>query len=714
MTARHKAIETISNHKVASTQNYLEHAGEDIYGQYVFHDGAQRQYLPKPIVRRLRRVIDGLEPFAPEIADAVAHGVKEWAMAHGATHYTHWFVPMTGSTAEKHDSFLAPVSDGSTVAEFSGRNLLQGEPDASSFPSGGIRATFEARGYTAWDVTSPIFLQVEPNGVTLTIPTAYVSFTGEALDHKIPLLRSQEALGKQALRILHWFGNTSASRVFTTIGPEQEYFLVDRRLADQRPDLVLTGRTLFGAPSPKGQELEDQYFGTIRARILAFMMDLDRELWRLGIPAKTRHNEVAPAQFEMAPVFEPTSVGSDHNMMVMATMRRLAAQHGLAFLIHEKPFAGINGSGKHNNWSMATDLGENLLDPGTDPHANAQFLAFLIAVIRAIDVHAAILRASIADAGQDHRLGANEAPPAIMSIFLGSQLEDVVAQLEQGAASASKQGGDVELGVTSLPTLAKDATDRNRTSPFAFTGNKFEFRAVGSSAPIYWPQTVLNTAVADSLSDLADELEKLAPGDFDGLTSILSGIARQHKRVLFEGNGYAEEWHAEAARRGLPNNRTTVDALPALATPEAKAVFSKFGVLSERELEARVDIFWEKYVKVQNIEASTALDIAKTMILPATAAYLGQLASAGYSRGVKTVADKVASLADSLVDAINTLEHAQHDAHGAATVQAEARAYVDVVIPAQNALRGVADDLETLISDELWPMPKYRELLFQY
>ncbi len=714
MTARHKAIETISNHKVASTQNYLEHAGEDIYGQYVFHEGVQREYLAKPIFRRLRRVIDGLEPFAPEIADAVAHGVKEWAMAQGATHYTHWFVPMTGSTAEKHDSFLAPISDGATIAEFSGRNLLQGEPDASSFPSGGIRATFEARGYTAWDVTSPIFLQVEPNGVTLTIPTAYVSFTGEALDHKIPLLRSQEALGRQALRVLRWFGNTSASRVFTTIGPEQEYFLVDRRLADQRPDLVLTGRTLFGAPSPKGQELEDQYFGPIRARILAFMMDLDRELWRLGIPAKTRHNEVAPAQFEMAPVFEATSVGSDHNMIVMSTMRRLAPMHGLAFLIHEKPFAGINGSGKHNNWSMSTDLGENLLDPGTDPHANAQFLAFLIAVIRAIDVHAAMLRASIADAGQDHRLGANEAPPAIMSIFLGSQLEDVVGQLEQGAASASKQGGDVALGVTSLPTLAKDATDRNRTSPFAFTGNKFEFRAVGSSAPIYWPQTVLNTAVADSLSDLADELEKLLPGDFDGLTKILSAAVRQHKRVLFEGNGYAEEWHAEAARRGLPNNRTTADALPALATSQARAVFAKFGVLSERELEARVDIFWEKYVKVQNIEANTALDIAKTMILPATVAYLGQLASAGYSKGVKTVADKVASLADDLVDAIHALEHAQHDAHEAETVQAEARAFVSEVIPAQNALRAVADELETLVADELWPMPKYRELLFQY
>ena len=659
-------------------------------------------------------MIDGLEPFAPEIADAVAHGVKEWAMAHGATHYTHWFVPMTGSTAEKHDSFLAPAGDGSTLAEFSGRNLLQGEPDASSFPSGGIRATFEARGYTAWDVTSPMFLQVEPNGVTLTIPTGYVSFTGEALDHKIPLLRSQEALGAQALRVLRWFGNRSASRVFTTIGPEQEYFLVDRRLADQRPDLLLTGRTLFGAPSPKGQELEDQYFGPIRARILAFMMDLDRELWRLGIPSKTRHNEVAPAQFEMAPVFEPTSVGSDHNMVVMATMRRLALQHGLAFLVHEKPFAGINGSGKHNNWSMSTDDGENLLDPGSNPHDNAQFLAFLIAIIRAVDVHAPVLRASIADAGQDHRLGANEAPPAVMSIFLGSQLEDVVGQLEQGAASASKQGGHVELGVTSLPRLAKDATDRNRTSPFAFTGNKFEFRAVGASAPIYWPQTVLNAAVADSLGDLADELEKLEPGDFSGLTAILSGIVRAHKRVLFEGNGYSSEWHAEAASRGLPNNRTTVDALPALATPEAKAVFGRFGVLSERELQARVDIFWEKYVKVQNLEANCALDVAKTLIVPAAVAYLGQLASASYSRGVKAVAERVASLADDLVDAIHALEHAQHAAHEAGSVQAEARAFVDEVIPAQNALRTVADELETLVSDELWPLPKYRELLFQY
>ena len=714
MSARHTAIESISNHRVASTQDYLAHAGEEIYGQYVFHEAAQRQFLAKPIFKRLRRTIEGLEPFDPVIADAVAHGVKEWALSHGATHYTHWFVPMTGSTAEKHDSFLSPTGDGQTIAEFSGQNLLQGEPDASSFPSGGIRATFEARGYTAWDVTSPIYLQVEPNGVTLTIPTAFVSFTGEALDHKIPMLRSQEALGAQALRVLRWFDNTSASRVFTNIGPEQEYFLVDRRLAEQRPDLVLTGRTLFGAPSPKGQELEDQYFGPIRERILAFMMDLDRELWRLGIPAKTRHNEVAPGQFEMAPVYEPTSVGSDHNMIVLSMMRRLAPRHGLMFLSHEKPFAGINGSGKHNNWSMGTDEGENLLDPGHDPHANAQFLAFLVAVIRAVNAHADILRASIADAGQDHRLGANEAPPAIMSVFLGSQLEDVIEQLEKGAASASKKGGSLELGVTSLPVLPKDATDRNRTSPFAFTGNKFEFRAVGSSAPIYWPQTVLNTAVADSLCQLADELGKLDHGDFEGLTSILSRIVRANKQVLFEGNNYSEEWHAEAARRGLPNNRTTVDALPALTTQKAKDVFAKFGVLSERELAARVDINWERYVKVQNIEANCALDMARTMIVPATAAYLGQLAGGSGSKGIAAVAGHVAGLADRLVDAIHALEHAQHTAHEAGSVQAEAKAFVDQVIPAQNALREVADELETLVSDELWPLPKYRELLFQY
>jgi glutamine synthetase len=714
MTARHKAIEAIANHKVASTQDYLEHAGEAIYGEYVFHEGVQREYLPKPIFKRLRRTIEGLEPFDSVIADAVAHGVKEWALAHGATHYTHWFVPMTGTTAEKHDSFLSPIGDGQTIAEFSGKGLMQGEPDASSFPSGGIRSTFEARGYTAWDVTSPIFLQVEPNGVTLTIPTAFVSYTGEALDHKIPMLRSQEALGKQALRILRWFDNATASRVFTNIGPEQEYFLVDRRLAEQRPDLVLTGRTLFGAPSPKGQELEDQYFGPIRERMLAFMMDLDRELWRMGIPSKTRHNEVAPAQFEMAPVYEPTSVGSDHNMIVLSTMRRLARQHDLMFLSHEKPFAGINGSGKHNNWSMGTDDGENLLDPGHNPHDNAQFLAFLVAVIRAVNVHADLLRASIADAGNDHRLGANEAPPAIVSIFLGAQLENVVEQLESGPASTSKRGGSLQLGVTSLPVLPKDATDRNRTSPFAFTGNKFEFRAVGSSAPIYWPQTVLNTAVADSLEKLADELEKLEHGDFAGLTSILSGIIRDNKQVLFEGNNYADEWHAEAARRGLPNNRSTVDALPALVTSKAKELFSRFDVLSERELAARVEINWERYVKVQNIEANCALDMARTMILPAAVRYIGELGGAAASKGVAAVAGTVVSITDRLVDAIDALEHAQHAAHEAGSVEAEAKAFAGKVLPAQEALRVAADDLEAVVSDDLWPLPKYRELLFQY
>jgi glutamine synthetase len=715
MTARQASISAISNHRVGATQNYLEQAGAAIYGEYVFGEDAQRQYLARPIFAKLRRTIAGLEPFDPQIVDAVAHAVKEWAMAHGATHYTHWFVPMTGSTAEKHDSFLSPLGDSRVIAEFSGKNLLQGEPDASSFPSGGIRATFEARGYTAWDVTSPIFLQVEPNGVTLTIPTAYVSFTGEALDYKIPLLRSQDALGRQALRVLRWFGDKTTQRVFTTIGPEQEYFLVDRRLAEQRPDLLLTGRTLFGAPSPKGQELEDQYFGPIRERVLAFMMDLDRELWRLGIPAKTRHNEVAPAQFEMAPVFEATSVGSDHNMLVMSTMRRLAHQHGLMLLIHEKPFAGINGSGKHNNWSMATDGGENLLEPGRTPHDNAQFLAFLLAVIRAVNVHADLLRAAIADAGNDHRLGANEAPPAIMSIFLGTQLEDVIRQLEAGPASESAAGVDIDLGVSSLPPLPRDATDRNRTSPFAFTGNKFEFRAVGSSAPIYWPQTVLNTAVADSLALLADDLEKLEPGDFEGLGAILSSIARESKQVIFGGNGYSPEWHAEAERRGLPNNKTTVDALPALSTAKAKSVFSRFGVLSERELAARAEIAWERYVKVGNIEASTALDIARSMIMPAAVRYLGQLyAVAPASRAASALCERVGALVDRLSDAIESLEGATHLAHEQGDLHDEARVVVNEVIPAQEALREVADELETLVADDLWPLPKYRELLFQY
>jgi glutamine synthetase len=714
MTARKNAVAAIATQKVDSTANYMEHAGQDIYGSYVFGDEAQRQYLPKPVYKKLRRTIECRESFDPSIADAIAQGMKEWAMARGATHYTHWFVPLTGTTAEKHDSFLNPVGDGQTIAEFSGKVLIQGEPDASSFPSGGIRATFEARGYTVWDVTSPAFLQVEPNGVTLTIPTAFVSYTGEALDQKLPLLRSQEAVAKQAMRVLKWFGNTATQRVFTTIGPEQEYFLVDRRLAELRSDLLLTGRTLFGAPSPKGQELEDQYFGAIRERVLAFMMDFDRELWRVGIPAKTRHNEVAPAQFELAPMFEATTVGSDHNMLLMSLMKKLALQHGLAALLHEKPFKGVNGSGKHNNWSMATDDGENLLEPGKTPHANAQFLVFLAAIIRAVSIHADLLRAAVADAGNDHRLGANEAPPAIVSVFLGEQLEDIVEQLVKGPASSSKQGGHLELGVTTLPVLPKDATDRNRTSTFAFTGNKFEFRAVGSSVPIYWPQTVLNTIAAESIEFIADKLEKLKPGDFAGLTRILSEIVKDHKSVLFSGNGYAEEWHAEAAKRGLPNLKSTVDALPALQSEKAKKLFSKFSVLNERELESRYEIAWERYVKVQNIEANATVDIAMTQILPAVVKYLGELAAASKSKGVGKIADKVAALADTLVEKIDTLVAAQEAAHKAGSLHAEAKAFKEQVIPAQDAVRDTADQLETLVSDDLWPLPKYRELLFQY
>src|SRR6188508_380504 len=548
MSARSTAIASIAAHRVGKTQDYLSDAGADIYGTYVFGEDAQRAYLAKPIFKKLRRTIEGHEPFDPAIVDAVAHGVKEWAMAHGATHYTHWFVPMTGSTAEKHDSFLAPTGDGATVAEFSGRNLLQGEPDASSFPSGGIRATFEARGYTGWDVTSPIFLQVEPNGVTMTIPTAYVSYTGEALDTKIPLLRSVEALSKQALRILRMFGtDQGVSRIVTTVGPEQEYFLVDRELFYKRPDLLTCERTLFGAKPPKGQQLEDHYFGTIPPRVLAFMAEAERELYRLGVPVKTRHNEVAPGQYEIAPLFEPSHIASDHQMLLMETLKRVAPRYGLQALLHEKPFAGVNGSGKHNNWSMSTDTGVNLLDPRDDTHTNMQFLVFLVATIRAVDVHGDLLRASIASAANDHRLGANEAPPAIISIFLGKMLTDILEQVEKGLPKRTIRGGTLDLGARTLPMLPRHSGDRNRTSPFAFTGNKFEFRAVGSSASIAWPNTVLNTIVAESLDYVATELEKglgakPSPARLQQtVIAVLKKLIKQHKRVLFDGDNYSEE-----------------------------------------------------------------------------------------------------------------------------------------------------------------------------
>ncbi len=715
MTARKTAVAAIAGHKVTATQDYLEHAGQEIYGQYVFHEDAQRDFLAKPIFKKLRRSIEGHEPFDPAIVDAVAHGVKEWAMARGATHYTHWFVPMTGSTAEKHDSFLNPIGEGRTIAEFSGKNLLQGEPDASSFPSGGIRATFEARGYTAWDVTSPIFLQVEPNGVTMTIPTAFVSYTGEALDHKIPLLRSQEALGVQALRVLRWFGNATATRVFTNIGPEQEYFLIDRRLAEQRPDLVLTGRTLFGAASPKGQELEDQYFGPIRERILAYMMDLDRELWRLGIPSKTRHNEVAPGQFEMAPVYEPTSVGSDHNMVVMATMRRLAPRHGLMFLIHEKPFAGINGSGKHNNWSMGTDEGENLLDPGNDPHANAQFLAFLVAVIRAVNVHADLLRASIADAGNDHRLGRQRGTagdhvdlprlaargrrrPARPRSRIGLQ-EGRLGQARRAVAAGAGQGPHGPQ-----PDVAVRLHRQQVRVP---RGRLVGADLLAADGAQYGRRRLAVQAGRRSRQARAGRLRR---PDHDPLEHRRAPTSRScSKATATPRSGMPRPPSGDC-----PNNKSTVDALPALTTAKAKKVFAKFGVLSERELASRVEILWERYVKVSNIEANCALDMASTMILPATAAYLGLLAGASSSRGIASISQRVSDLADALVDAIAALERAQHHAHEAGSVQAEAKVFATSVIPAQAALRDVVDALETLVADELWPLPKYRELLFQY
>ncbi len=615
MGTSRKKIALMLGQEQSPTEEYKSMPAQDIFGSLVFNDIAQKQYLSKDVYKKLRSTTLKGEPLDPSIADQVAQGMKEWALAHGASHYTHWFIPMTGLSAEKHDTFLEPTQDGGALAEFDGKTLIKGEPDASSFPSGGTRATFEARGYTAWDPTSPAFIQQEVNGATLTIPTAFVSYTEEALDLKTPLLRSMESLSTQAVRLLRVFGNKTAKHVFTTMGPEQEYFLIDRKYYELRPDLIAGGRTLFGAPPYRGQELEDHYFGSIRERILAFMMDLDRELWRLGIPSKTRHNEVAPAQFEMAPLFEKSSIAADHNMIVMELMRRVALRHGLVCLLHEKPFKGINGSGKHNNWSMATDEGENLLEPGKTPHDNAQFLAFLIATISAVDKYAELLRIGICGPGNDHRLGANEAPPAILSVFLGEQLKDVVNQLEKGSASSSKTGGVMKLGVSILPPLPKDATDRNRTSPFAFTGNKFEFRAVGSTAAIYWPNTILNTIVAESIDRIATKLEK--GGDLNKtLAAVLQEEIKEHKKVLFDGNNYAEDWHAEAAKRGLPNLKSTVDALKAMPKKEYKELFAKYKVLNEKEYDAREEIMWERYVKVVNIEAGATVDIAKNQNPP--------------------------------------------------------------------------------------------------
>ncbi len=723
MSSPRKKIALSIGKEIPPVENYKSEPGNEIFGSLVFNDAAQKQYLSKDVYKKLRATTVKGEPLDATIADQVAQGMKEWALAHGASHYTHWFIPMTGLSAEKHDTFLEPTAEGGALAEFEGKTLIKGEPDASSFPSGGTRSTFEARGYTAWDPTTPAFIQQEVNGATLTIPTAFVSYTEEALDFKTPLLRSVESLSAQALRLLRLFGNKTAKHVFTTMGPEQEYFLIDRKYFELRPDLIAGGRTLFGAPPYRGQELEDHYFGAIRERILAYMMDLDRELWRLGIPSKTRHNEVAPAQFEMAPLFEKSSIAADHNMLVMELLRRVALRHGLVCLLHEKPFAGINGNGKHNNWSMATDEGENLLEPGKTPHANAQFLAFLVATISAVDKYAELLRIGISGPGNDHRLGANEAPPAIISVFLGEQLQDIVDQLEKGPASSSKSGGTLQLGVSILPPLPKDATDRNRTSPFAFTGNKFEFRAVGSTAAIYWPNTVLNTIVADSIDRIATKLEK-AGGDLNkALASVLQEEIKEHKKVLFNGNGYAADWHAEAQKRGLPNLKTTVDALKAMPKKEYKELFAKYKVLNEKEYDAREEIMWERYVKIVNIEAGAAVDIARNQILPAVLKYQSRLAetiqvtsavSKAGQKGQAALLDEVAKGASELYEAVEALDELVESANSGSSLHQIAASFKDSVIPGMLKVREVADWLEGLVDDDLWPLPKYREMLFQY
>ncbi len=721
-TARKRIALTIER-EVPQRQDYRNLPAQKIYGSLVFNDAAQKQYLSKDVYKKLRATTQRGEPLDASISNQVAQGLQEWALEHGASHYTHWFVPMTGLTAEKHDTFLEPTGDGSASVEFSGKTLIKGEPDASSFPSGGTRATFEARGYTVWDPSSPPYIQEEVNGATLTIPTAFVSYTGEALDHKTPLLRSGEALSKQAVRLLRVFGNTDANHVFTTLGPEQEYFLIDRKYYELRPDLIAGGRTLFGAPPFRGQELEDHYFGAIRERILAFMMDLDRELWRLGIPAKTRHNEVAPAQFELAPMFEKTSLGADHNMTVMEIMRRVALRHDLVCLLHEKPFAGINGSGKHNNWSMSTDTGENLLEPGKTPHANAQFLAFLVATVAAVDEYAELMRIAVSGPGNDHRLGANEAPPAIISGYLGEQLDDIMVQLETGAPTKSSGGGVMELGVSTLPHLPKDATDRNRTAPFAFTGNKFEFRAVGSSAPCYWPNTVLNTIVAEKLEQMASELEAAKGTDLNkALTDTLRNWVKKHKRVLFSGNNYAEEWHSEAAQRGLPNLKDTVECLKAASNERYTSLFAKHRVLTKIEYDARTEINWERYVKVLNIEGTATLDIARNQILPACISYQKRVADsliALKGAGVDVPAAQT-DLLKGIVERVTNLKSAidNLDAQLGKAISADphhqGEAFRNLVIPAMQETRKIADELEGLVEDDLWPRPKNREMLFKY
>jgi glutamine synthetase len=693
----------------------------ETFGSLVFSDAIQKARLPREVYKSLRRTITRGEALDDSVADAIATAMKDWAVEHGATHYTHWFQPLTGITAEKHDSFLVPTSDGKAIAQFNGRELIQGEPDASSFPSGGMRSTFEARGYTAWDPTSPPWLLKSPNGCTLVIPTAYVSWTGEALDKKTPLLRSMEALSTQAVRVLRLFG-TPAERVHTTCGPEQEYFLIDRQFYFARPDLINAGRTLFGARPPKGQELEDQYFGAIPERVLAYMMEVENELYRCGVPVKTRHNEVAPSQYEVAPIFENANVATDHQMIAMEVLRRMAPRYGLACLLHEKPFAGVNGSGKHLNWSMCDDLGNNLLNPGETPHDNLQFLVFCAAVVRAVNRFQGLLRASIASAGNDHRLGANEAPPAIISCFLGDMLTDIFEQIERGAARSTRQGGWLDPGVSVLPRLPRDPGDRNRTSPFAFTGSKFEFRAVSANQSIAFPNIALNVAVTESLDHIATRLETaIAAGcTFENAVGELLGeLVRDNKGIVFNGNGYSEEWQQEAERRGLLNLRNTVDALPQLVAPDVVAAFEKYKVLSERELRARYEINLETYCKTVNVEAQLMVLMANRYIMPAALAYQTQVAqnvAAMKAAGASTFAggkllDTLSALVDELRARTDDLTIAlEHQSNGA--LEQHARCFRDGVIPRMAALRETGDRIELLMPSDVWPLPTYREMLF--
>jgi glutamine synthetase len=685
-------------------------AANQVFGNNVFSPAIQRQRLPKTVYQRLQATLSRGEAIDTSLADQIAAAMKDWAMEKGATHFTHWFQPLTGSTAEKHDSFYAPTGEGTAIADFSGTELIQGEPDASSFPTGGIRATFEARGYTAWDPTSPAFILENPNGAVLCIPTAFASWTGEALDNKIPLLRSMDALSKAAVRALRLFDDSSAQRVFTTVGPEQEYFLIDEQYYFERPDLINTGRTLFGAKPPKGHELDDHYFGSIPERILACMLDVERELAKLGVPIKTRHNEVAPNQYEVAPVFENSNVGCDHQQITMQVMQRVARRYGLVCLLHEKPFAGVNGSGKHNNWSMGTDTGHNLLEPGETPHENLQFLFFCTAVIQAVNKHQALLRASIASAGQDFRLGANEAPPAIISIFLGAELLKAFEAIESGGEGGTDKGF-LGLGTEVLPPLPMHGGDRNRTSPFAFTGNKFEFRALGSSQSLSLPNTVLNTIVAEALDALSGDLEKALEGGGsleDAVPQIVKSSWSDNKQIVFEGDNYTDEWHAEAEGRGLDNLRTTVDALPWLIEGQTVGVFSDYGVLSERELHSRYDVFVETYVVKVNIEAETAAAIARTMLLPAAVRHLEQLKAAE----VESLVAETEALVGEFVDAIKALEAANATHEGEEGSLDHAKYMRDTVLPAMDAVRDVADRLEKIVADDLWPLPKYEEMLF--